>query len=88
MCLKPQEGPRAITLIFLPSEAKQYIMTPYTTLTECYSEFGAPTRQTAIMTDIQEFIFTRKYTVSPLIVDEILQLRPAMTQIVKPLELL
>jgi hypothetical protein len=40
------------------------------------------------MTDVQLFTFTRKYTVSPLIVDEVLQLRPTMAQIVKPLELL
>jgi hypothetical protein len=63
-------------------------MIPYTTLTDCHPEFGALTEQNAIMTDIQLFMFTQKYTVSPLIVDEVLQLRRAMTQIVKPLELL
>jgi hypothetical protein len=63
-----------------------------TTLRDCHPEFGAFTDQDAVITASPEFAFTGKYTVSPFTVEKVpqlrMQLRPAMTQIVKPLELL
>jgi hypothetical protein len=63
-------------------------MLPNTTLTDCQRDFGAFTDQIPLITESQEFAFTRQCAVSPFIAEKIPQLRPAVRQVVKPLELL
>jgi hypothetical protein len=63
-------------------------MFPNATLTDFNTDLGANSDRVVMITESQEFVFARQCAVSPFIAEKVPQLRPAMRQVVRPLELL